>query len=59
MRKNERGYTFTPLVMFLGLWLIFAALLVWLTPLPKWAAIPLGLVAVILFLCVSDVVFNR
>jgi hypothetical protein len=58
MNNNERGFTFTPLVLFLGLWLIFGCLLSWLTPLPMWAAVILGLVAVIVFLRVADAVFN-
>jgi hypothetical protein len=59
MINNERGYTFTPLVLFFGLWLIFSALLMCLTPLPAWASVILGLAAMLLFLRVADAVFSR
>ena len=59
MISDERGYTFTPLVLFFGLWLIFSSLLMWLTPLPTWAAAILGLGAMLLFLRVADAVFSR
>ena len=58
MINNERGYTFTPVVLFFGLWLIFGSLLLWVTPLPVWAAVILGLGAVLLFLRVADAVFG-
>jgi hypothetical protein len=58
MISNERGYTFTPLVLFLGLWLISGSLLLWATTLPVWAAVILGLGGVLLSLRVADAVFG-
>ena len=57
--RDSRGFTFTPVVLFFGLWLIFASGLIWLTPIPAWAAIPLGLLAMILSLRLTDAVFDR
>jgi hypothetical protein len=59
MGEDERGYTFTPLLLFFGLWLAFGCLLRWLWPLPVWAAIILGLVAVLSSLRAADAIFNR
>jgi membrane protein YdbS with pleckstrin-like domain len=46
--KAERGFTFTPLVLFYGLCLIFTCLVVWLTPLPKWSVFPLSLIVTVI-----------
>jgi hypothetical protein len=57
--QDCRGFTFTPLILFVGLWLIFAVLLIRFMPLPLWASVPLALLAEILVLRLCDVIFNR
>ena len=58
-QRDSHGFTFTPLVLFVGLWVIFSILLIRFTPLPLWASILLGLLAEVLFLQLCNMVFDR
>jgi len=55
--RDSHSLTFTPFILFFGPWLIASSLLIWLTALPVWAAILLGLLIVILLLRLMDAIF--